>query len=717
MKKKLLAKKVVAVILMMSLLMVSTGTVFAEDVAEKTTEVEEMQNNDAVIEEDSEQNNDAIENESNSNKVEVNEGTAENPSAKEEKREFSTEEEQEVQGNSIDEISEEPKIVPVIQYEAHVQNIGWQNAVEDGTMAGTVGKALAMEGLRIELKQLDGIQGSVEYETHVQDIGWQNAVSNGELAGTVGKAKAIEAIKIRLTGEIADQYDIYYRVHSDTYGWFDWAKNGEVAGSVGFAYAMQAIEIRLYEKNSEEKPIVSGKTYLTANNMGDVIYQAHVKNVGWQSKVVDGKTAGTTGRALGIEGITLRLGEHMGGTIVYKAHVSGIGWQNEVTNGTLAGTTGQNRSMEAICVRVADGLEEKYDVYYRTHVSGFGWLNWTKNGEISGSVGYATPIEAIQVKLYEKDSSEAPETTGVSCLSRENIAEIEYQAHVSDIGWQNAKVTGEIAGTTGQNKSIEAIAMSIKKSENAQIYSGGISYKLHVSDIGWQDWCKDGSIAGAVGQGKRAEAIQIKLTGEMEKYCDIYYRAHVSNFGWLGWAKNGESAGSSGYAYNLEAVQIKVVPKNTSAPGSTSNSFKKAPPSTVSAMAMRANLYTSSTSYLILVNRSTHKVGIFQGWRGNWNNIVTWDCADGAVGTPTVEGTFRVGSRGYYFDSGASRCFWWTQFYGNYLFHSVLYNKNGTLRDGRVGMALSHGCVRLQIGNAKWIYDNIPSGTTVVVYH
>ena len=31
--------------------------------------------------------------------------------------------------------------------------------------------------------------------------------------------------------------------------------------------------------------------------------------------------------------------------------------------------------------------------------------------------------------------------------------------------------------------------------------------------------------------------------------------------------------------------------------------------------------------------------------------------------------------------------------------------------DGRVGIPLSHGCVRLQIDNAKWIYDNIPRGT------
>lgn len=140
-------------------------------------------------------------------------------------------------------------------------------------------------------------------------------------------------------------------------------------------------------------------------------------------------------------------------------------------------------------------------------------------------------------------------------------------------------------------------------------------------------------------------------------------------------------------------------------------------PLDMSVMMARANLYSSSTGYLLLVNRSTHKVGIFQGWQGNWRCIQYWDCSDGAPGTPTVEGTFRVGSKGYYFDSGSARCYWYTQFYGNYLFHSVLYYKNGTLMDGRLGMALSHGCVRLNINNAKWIYDNIPVGSTVCVYH
>lgn len=81
-----------------------------------------------------------------------------------------------------------------------------------------------------------------------------------------------------------------------------------------------------------------------------------------------------------------------------------------------------------------------------------------------------------------------------------------------------------------------------------------------------------------------------------------------------------------------------------------------------------------------------------------------------------VTGWLNVAAKGYYFDSGNSRCFYYTQFKGNYLFHSVLYHKNGTLQDGGVGIPLSHGCVRLEIENAKWIYYNIPAGTHVVVY-
>ncbi len=133
-------------------------------------------------------------------------------------------------------------------------------------------------------------------------------------------------------------------------------------------------------------------------------------------------------------------------------------------------------------------------------------------------------------------------------------------------------------------------------------------------------------------------------------------------------------------------------------------------------MNAKAQIYSSSTRYLILVDRNACKVAIYTGWSGSWNRVKYWSCSPGKPSTPTVAGTFKVGIKGRYFDSGSARCHWYTQFRGNYLFHSVLYTKSGRISDGRLGMKLSHGCVRLDINNAKWIYDNIPKGTTVVVY-
>lgn len=52
------------------------------------------------------------------------------------------------------------------------------------------------------------------------------------------------------------------------------------------------------------------------------------------------------------------------------------------------------------------------------------------------------------------------------------------------------------------------------------------------------------------------------------------------------------------------------------------------------------------------------------------------------------------------------------------MFHSVLYNRGSMthIQDGTLGKQVSHGCVRLDINNAKWLYYNIPNGTKVVIY-
>ena len=128
---------------------------------------------------------------------------------------------------------------------------------------------------------------------------------------------------------------------------------------------------------------------------------------------------------------------------------------------------------------------------------------------------------------------------------------------------------------------------------------------------------------------------------------------------------------------------------------------------------------SSATKWLILVDTKRCKVGVFYGSKGNWNLQRMMDCAPGKSSTPTKKGRFTVGSKGYYFDSGSARCFYFTQFSGNYLFHSVLYSQTSSpkyVTDGTMGRPASHGCVRLQLSNAKWIYNNVPRGSKVYVW-
>lgn len=78
----------------------------------------------------------------------------------------------------------------------------------------------------------------IKYEVHIQDKGWQEAKENGEIAGTVGEGLRIEAIKIHT------DFDVEYRCHVQDKGWMPWVKNGELSGTTGESKRVEAIEIK-----------------------------------------------------------------------------------------------------------------------------------------------------------------------------------------------------------------------------------------------------------------------------------------------------------------------------------------------------------------------------------------------------------------------------------------------------------------------------------------
>jgi lipoprotein-anchoring transpeptidase ErfK/SrfK len=58
--------------------------------------------------------------------------------------------------------------------------------------------------------------------------------------------------------------------------------------------------------------------------------------------------------------------------------------------------------------------------------------------------------------------------------------------------------------------------------------------------------------------------------------------------------------------------------------------------------------------------------------------------------------------------------------HGVYLFHSVIVDRQGNIIRSealKLGHPASHGCIRLSLSDAKWVYEHIKAGTKVVIHN
>lgn len=290
-------------------------------------------------------------------------------------------------------------------------------------------------------------------------------------------------------------------------------------------------------------------------------YEAHVSNIGWMSSKRDGSTAGTTGQSKSVEDLKVGiLNPVEDGSVQINANVSGIGWQGwDTPSASEGGTTGQGRAVEAVRLRLTGSLAKDYDVYYRVHASNIGWMAWAKDGEEAGTTGMSCSLEAVQIKLIKKGASH-PDTSGYSHLE---IPSVTYSSQVKG-AWQNSVSAGEVSGTTGQG--IPITGFSAKTTSSV---AGGINYQLHLSNVGWTSGKSNGVQLSSTAESNSVEAIKISLSGDLATYFDVWYRVHVDNVGWLGWTKNGSVAGSTGYGAHVQAIQVRLTRKGANAPGST----------------------------------------------------------------------------------------------------------------------------------------------------
>lgn len=95
-------------------------------------------------------------------------------------------------------------------------------------------------------------------------------------------------------------------------------------------------------------------------------------------------------------------------------------------------------------------------------------------------------------------------------------------------------------------------------------------------------------------------------------------------------------------------------------------------------------------------------------------------CSSGERGSETPTGTFTVSGRGTSFYNSAlgEGAYYWTSFYGDYLFHSIPFNQYYEIKRDeapKLGKPASHGCIRLSIEDAKWIFSHLPDGASVII--
>ena len=100
--------------------------------------------------------------------------------------------------------------------------------------------------------------------------------------------------------------------------------------------------------------------------------------------------------------------------------------------------------------------------------------------------------------------------------------------------------------------------------------------------------------------------------------------------------------------------------------------------------------------------------------------LYTMIASTGVNGT-TPLGTYYVSGRGYSFynaGEGMGGRYWVNFLRSLYLFHTVPVDAAGNYIESeamKLGRPASHGCVRLTIPDARFLYENLPDGTRVTI--
>lgn len=143
--------------------------------------------------------------------------------------------------------------------------------------------------------------------------------------------------------------------------------------------------------------------------------------------------------------------------------------------------------------QIPGNAKNNNQLWYRAHCQNLGWLDPVRDGQTSGTTGFSTRLEALLIDI-RKIREENPE------------AKLSGDFHVQNIGTVHLDniEPDTLIGTIGKSLRLEAFRLHLTGVPDKKLY-----YEAHVQDIGWQGVRKDGEMAGTTGQSKRIEAVRI----------------------------------------------------------------------------------------------------------------------------------------------------------------------------------------------------------------
>lgn len=251
---------------------------------------------------------------------------------------------------------------------------------------------------------------------------------------------------------------------------------------------------------------------------------------------------------------------------VYNGKKQGYAWCNVFIDWCFVQAVGVDRARELLigfsagCTQDYNWFKERGqivtspqrgDLVFFGNTSHIGIIEKVENGKIytiegntSNKAELVTNGGAVAKKSYAINSKYIHSFARPNYI---NTPDLQYKAHIQDIGWTDWTNAGEIVGTEGQEKRIEAIIIQANNGVDIQ-------YKVHMEGIGWSDWKRNGEVAGTEGESRRIEAIEIQCNKSLEA------REQVQDIGWMPFSRGtGIKIGTETKGLRLEAFVISVV--------------------------------------------------------------------------------------------------------------------------------------------------------------